>query len=184
LGLLGLFWRPVGAAWYANLGAVHQTWAELSAYNVKHFDNPTLDQIRQRVDLSAAERFFAQSLALNPGQVTARTRLAEIALARGQYERALTHTQAAWDAGHRDRVTRLLLGDALVAAGDVEAGVKVVRGLKWAEGRLDGQAWYRYWVGKDYRRAADAWRAVVKLNPKNERAAHSITAAEERANNQ
>jgi len=182
--LLGLFWRPVGAAWYANLGAVHQTWAELSAYDANHFDNPTLDQIRQQVDLSAAERFFAQALALNPGQVTARTRLAEIALGRGQYERALTHAQAAWDAGHRDRVTRLLLGDALVAAGDVEAGVKVVRGLEWAEGRLDGQAWYRYWVGKDYRRAADAWRAVVKLNPRNERAAHSITAAEERANNQ
>ena len=184
LGLLGLFWRrPVGAAWYANLGAVHQTWAELSAYDYDHFDNPTLDQIRQQVDLSTAERFFAQALALNPGQVTARTRLAEIALGRGQYDRALTHAQAAWDAGHRDRVTRLLLGDALVAAGDVAAGVKVVRGLKWAEGRLDGQAWYRYWMGKDYYRAADAWRAVAELNPQNDRVTYWIAEAEARAKN-
>ena len=184
LALLGFFWRPVGAAWYANLGAVHQTWAELGIYDPNHFGDPTLDQIRGREDLTAAERFFARALALSPGQVTARTRLAEIALGRGQYGQALAHAQAAWDAGHRDRVTRLLLGDALVAAGEVEAGAKVVRGLEWAEGRLDGQAWSRYWVGGDYRRAADAWRAVVELNPKNEGAAQSIAAAEERAKNQ
>lgn len=184
LVLLGLFWRPVGAAWYANLGAVHQTWVELGIYDPNHFGNPTLDQIREQADLAAAEKFFARALALSPGQATARTRLAEIALGRGQYDQALAYAQAAWDAGHRDRVVRLLLGDALVAAGEVKAGVEIVRGLEWAEGRLDGQAWSRYWVGGDYRRAADAWRAVVELNPKNERAAHSITTAEERAKNQ
>ena len=41
------------------------------------------------------------------------------------------------DAGHRDRITRLVLGDALVAAGDVEAGVEVVRGLLAAVGEPD-----------------------------------------------
>jgi O-antigen ligase len=181
LASLPFLWRPLTAAWYANLGAVRQTRIELSRYDFEHFDNPTLDQIRQEADLSVAERYFVQALALNPGQVTARTRLAEIAQSRGEYDQALVHAQAAWDAGHRDRVTRLVLGDALVAMGDVDRGVQVVRGLKWAEGRLDGQAWYRYWLGEDYGRAADAWRAVVELNPRNDRARHSITAAESRA---
>lgn len=180
LGLVLLvgFWRPVTAAWYANLGAVRQTWAELSRYDHRHFDNPTLDEIRQRTDLSVAERFYSRALALDPGQVTAQTRLAGIALSRGQYDQALLHMQAAWDAGHRDRVTRLLLGDALVATGNVAPGVEVVRGLKRAEERLDGQGWYRYWLGGDYGRAADAWRAVVQLNPNNRRAARRVAAAE------
>lgn len=181
LVLLGLFWRPVLAAWYANLGAVYQTRTELSRYNYGRFDDPTLDEIRRQVDLSAAERLFSRAVTLVPGQVTARTRLAEIALSRGQYGQALAHARAAWEAGHRDRVTRLVLGDALVANGDVEAAIEVVRGLEWAEGRLDGQAWYRYWLGEDYRRAADAWRAVVGLDPQNERAAGAAQAAEARA---
>ena len=41
----------------------------------------------------------------------------------------------------------------------------MVRGLTWAERRLRGQAWYRYWVNGDYRRAADAWATVILLNP-------------------
>ncbi|MBN1935164.1 MAG: O-antigen ligase family protein [Anaerolineae bacterium] len=181
--LLGIFWRPIGATWFANLGAVYQTWAELSRYDDNHFDRPTLDEIRRQIDLSSAERFFLRALALDPGQVTARTRLAEIALSRGQYDQALMHARAAWEAGHRDRVTRLLFGDALVAAGEVEEGVDVVRGLEWAEGRLDFQAWYRYSLGQDYQRAADAWRAVVALDPQNERAMHSMAEAEARAKN-
>jgi hypothetical protein len=166
--LAPVLWRPLGAAWLANLGAVHQTRTELSRYDYEHFDDPTLDEIRQQADLSVAEDFFARALALDPGQVTARMRLAQIALGRGQYERALAHVQAAWDAGHRDQVTRLLLGEALVATGQVEAGVQVVRGLEWAEWRFEGQAWYRYWVNEDYVRAADAWRANLMLNPESE----------------
>jgi predicted Zn-dependent protease len=176
LVLLGIFWRPIGAAFYANWGAVRQTRTELGYYNAKGFAG--LDKIRREADLSSAEQLFSRALTLDPGQVTARTRLTEIALSRGQYDQALVHIQAAWDAGHRDRVTRLLLGDALVAAGKVEQAVDVVRGLEWAERRLDGLAWDRYWLGEDYARAADAWRAVVGLNPGNERAVHAIVEAE------
>jgi len=175
------FWRPLAAAWYANVGAVHQTWTELSQYDYRHFDNSTLDQIRMRSDLSTAEENFRRALALDPGQVTARTRLAQIALGRGAYDEALDHAQAAWDAGHRDPVTRLLLGDALVATGKIEDGVEIVRGLDSAVGRLDGQAWYRYWLGEDYTRAADAWRAALALNPGDSRLVGAIQAAEARA---
>jgi len=179
--LLGLFGRTLTATWCANLGAVAQTLVELPPYDYNHFDDPTLDQIRQREDLSAAEAYFHRALALDPGQVTARTRLAHIALGRGEYETALEHTQAAWEAGHRDRITRLLLGDALVAQGRVEEAAAVARGLEWAESRLNGQAWYRYWVNEDWQRAAYALRAVLLLDPENAYAGGWIESAEEKA---
>jgi hypothetical protein len=181
LALLIPLWQPLGAAWFANLGALHQTRTELSRYDYEHFDDPTLDEIRQQQDLSIAEHFFLRALVLDPGQVTARTRLAHIALSRGQYEQALAHVQVAWDAGHRDRVTRLVLGEALVATGQVETAVQVVRGLEWAEWRFEGQAWYRYWLGKDYRRAADAWRANLILYPESEHTKRWLAEAEARA---
>jgi tetratricopeptide (TPR) repeat protein len=184
LALIALFWRPLAAAWYADLGAVHQMRTELGAYDPNRFDDPTLEQIRAQADLSAAEAYFERALALEPGCATARTRLALIALGRGQDAQALAHARAAWEAGHHDRVTRLVLGDALVAAGEIEAAVETVRGLEWAEARLEGQAWSRYWVSGDYRRAAGAWRAVVLLNPWNARAADAMALAKERAENQ
>ncbi len=179
--LLALVGHPLAAAWYSNLGAVAQTQVELPAYDYNHFDNPTLDQIRQQEDLSRAEGYFVRALALDPHQVTARTRLAHIALGRGDYAAALQHAQAAWDAGYRDRVTRLLLGDALVALGEVERGAETVRGLEWAEMRLSGQAWYRYWVNQDWQRAAYAWRAVLLLDPQDAYARAWVGQAEERA---
>ena len=65
----------------------------------------------------------------------------------------------------RDVVTRLVYSDALAANGRPEAAAKAVAGLTWAEPRLLGQAWFRYWLNQDYRRAADAWQAVLLLNP-------------------
>ncbi len=149
-------------AWYANLGALAQTHTELSWYNYRQFDNPTLDEIRQRENLVRAEAYFNLALTFDPGQVTARTRLAQIALARGDYAAALTHAQTAWNSGHRDRVTRLLLSDALAANGKVAQAAALAEGLTWAEGRLEGQAFYRYQQQGDRRRALYA-RHVVKL---------------------
>ncbi len=149
-------------AWYANLGALAQTRAELPWYNYRQFDNPTLDQIRQRGNFSVAEAYFNLALAFDPGQATARTRLAHLALARGDYDAALMHAQTAWNAGHRDRVTRLLLSDALTAQGKVAQAASLARGLTWADGRLEGQAFYRYQQQGDRRRALYA-KHVLQL---------------------
>ena len=89
--------------------------------------------------------------------------------------------QAAWDADQHDSVTRMLLGDAEVANGHVENAVEILQGLPWAESRLEGQAYSRYWINADYRRAADAWAAVVKLDPANAGAAAQQAEAARRA---
>ncbi|MGD2178594.1 MAG: O-antigen ligase family protein [Anaerolineae bacterium] len=176
--LLALVWRPLAASWHANLGAVRQTLVELRAYDHRHFDDPTLDEVRQREDFSQAIASFEHAVALDPGQVTARTRLAQIALARREYDAALEHALAAWEHGYRDRVTRLVLGDALVAHGGVEEAAALVRGLERAEERLQGQAYARYQQNGDWLRAAHALRTLLVLDPDNERVRQAAERAE------
>jgi len=179
--LAALFYRPIRAAWYADLGAAEQSRVELGHYDQWHFDNPTMDQVRQQNDLNGAIQLLQKAAQVDPANSTARQRLAAIMLSRGQYEDALIQMQAAWDAGHRDSVTRLLLGDAYAANGQPERAAEVTHGLQWAKGRLAFQAWYRYWVGKDYQRAADAWTAVVLLDPTDKQSVASQAEAARRA---
>lgn len=155
---------PAGRAlWYANLGAVTQTQVELRLYDSRRFNELTLDQVRQQSDLTVAEAYYQQALILDAQQVTARTRLAQIALSRNDYDAALLHAGSAWNAGYRDRVTRLLYGDALVAHGRVAEAIEIVRGLPWAKDRLLGQAWARYHLGGDKAREAYAREAARVL---------------------
>ncbi|MBN1979694.1 MAG: tetratricopeptide repeat protein [Anaerolineae bacterium] len=177
--VFGVVWhRPLLGAWYANLGALEQARVELTAYDSKHFDDPTIDEVRLQENLDGAVALLERAVQVDPANPTARQRLAAIDLSRGHYEAALDEMQAAWEAGHRDEVTRLLLGDALVATGQTEEAAEVVRGLEWAESRLAHLAWYRYWQNEDYQRAADAWGAVLLLNPDNQRAKQAQLEAE------
>lgn len=167
-GLMGLaFYRPLLSAFYTNLGALAQTRAELTVYDAEPYDDPSLDEVRRQVDLTVAELAFRQALRWNASNRTALQRLAEIALSRGEYEQALAWMQSAWQAGHRDQITRLLLGDALIANGEIQAAAKMVYGLSWAVDRLQFQAWYRYYLVGDYARAALAWETVLLLDPTN-----------------
>ncbi len=186
LTVAGLAWRrPLLGVWYANRGAVEQSRLELAAYTgIDQAAGVTLedlDRVRRQGDLGEAIGWLERAIQADPANATARQRLATIALSRGQYETALAHMQAAWESGHRDRVTRLLLGDALVANGRVEEAVEVVRGLTWSEERLAHLAWYRYWRSEDYARAAYSWHALVLLDPDNADAARWQAEAEARA---
>jgi len=161
-----VMWQhPITAAWYADLGALEQSRVELSAYDPNHFDNPTLDQVRQHANLDRAIALLEQAAQIDPANPTVRQRLAAIDLSRGQYTLASNEIQAVWDAGYRDGVTRKLLSDADVANGHAKEAAQLVQGLDWADGRLTGQAWYRYEVNHDYQRAAEAWTAAALLKP-------------------
>ncbi len=142
-------WRT---AYLANLGAVAQTRVELNSYDPDHFDDPTLDTVRRQVDLSQAENYFTQALNNNPGQTTALQRLAEVALSRKEYAQALAWMQQAASVDPANRVTRLLLGDALVANGKPDEAVVLAEGLPFAKGRLAGEGWYRYHLDGDLQR--------------------------------
>jgi hypothetical protein len=173
--------KPALATAYANAGALVQARVELGAYDPQRWDDPSIDEIRAQEDLGPAIAHFQHALAFDPGNRTARQRLAGIALSQSQYDAALAHGEAATAAGHRDSVTRMLLADALVATGYVERAAGTIRGLEGTESRLLAQAWFRYWATGDYRRAADAWRTVLLLDPENVQATRWLAQAEERA---
>ncbi len=186
LGVLAfLFYRPLAASAYANWGSIMQTRQELSIYDATQFDNPTLDLVRRERDMTEIEAIFNRSIALIATNNTALRRLAMIALSRGEYDRGLVFSQQAWNAGLRDEITRLVYGDALAASGQPESAAAVVRGISWAEGRLAFQAWYRYCLGVppgnvDDQRCADAWRAVLALNPDYPGAIEALKTVEDR----
>ncbi len=170
-GFIVWFYRqPLAATWYANLGALEQTRVELSQYNPANFENLTLDQIRQDSDLGAAQDHFQQALRFQPEQLTALQRLAAIALARRQYSQALDWMGIAWKSGHRDRATRLLYSDALAASGDFKQAADIIKGVGWAESHLLFQVRYRYWINRDYERAANALQTILLINPGNSEA--------------
>jgi hypothetical protein len=165
LAVAGASWRSLSAAFLANIGAVEQAKAELRIYNPITFDQPTLDQARQQAELSLAIQQFDLALAADPFNATARQRLAQIALARGDYATALAQAQAAWDAGHRDPITRMTLADAYVAHGRLADVASLVQGIGQANRRLSGYGWYRYQSNGDYVRAAYAYSSAVAVDP-------------------
>jgi tetratricopeptide (TPR) repeat protein len=183
LFVLGLaFWRPLLAQGYASLGAMRQARVELAHYEFGKTPGFIMDSVRQEEDLEGAITLFQRAIDLDPGNATARQRLAGIYLSRREYNTAFHHIAAAWEVGRRDSVTRLLLGDSLVALGRVEEAAEVVAGLTWAQIRMRGQAWDRYWASDDFVRAAYAWRTVALLQPADaETALERAQEAEKRA---
>jgi tetratricopeptide (TPR) repeat protein len=141
-------------------------------YDPDNFQNDSLDQVRQRLKLEGVQVLFRKSLSLNPNNRVALLRLGDIALSYQDETEAQKALQADWDAGYRDNRTRLLYGDLLVMQGQVQAAASIQKGVPWAVGRLSGQAWYRYWVNNDFRRALDAWKTVLLLEPSNQNASY------------
>jgi len=166
-----VFWRPLLAQSYASLGAMRQARLELARYEFGRTPGFIMDSVRQQEDLGEVIALFERAIAFNPANVTARQRLAGIQLSQGEYAAALRHLEIAWKSGSQDSVTRMLLGDALVAHGRVDEAAKILNDLPWAKVRLEGQAWSRYGERDDFARAAHAWRTIALLEPEYAEAA-------------
>ncbi len=106
-------------------------------------------------------------MSYQPDDPTALLRLAEISLSRGEYDAARPLLERAITSWGSDPTTRLLYGDMLVADGKQSEAAGVLRGVPWAAGRLNWQAWYRYGRVNDLQRAASAWQTVLLLDPGN-----------------
>ncbi|MGL4649066.1 MAG: O-antigen ligase family protein, partial [Caldilineaceae bacterium] len=115
LALLPLARPHARAAFAANLGAVAQSRAELTAYlRPTGAERPFLqDAIRrsQSALLAPAVSFFNAALETDPANSTAHRRLGQIALAQGNLTVASEHLQAVVAVQPGDRVARQLLGE-------------------------------------------------------------------------
>jgi tetratricopeptide (TPR) repeat protein len=147
-----LVWRgPLTSRIYSNLGAVHQSQAELSIYSWPEW--PLQDAVRQAVDLSRPIAEFERALVLDPTNATANRRLGMIELSLAQYEQALGHLEAAYASEPGNTTTLELLGEALITNGRLDEGKALWAGVPNEQHQLSARVfWYQY-IG-DAERAA------------------------------
>jgi tetratricopeptide (TPR) repeat protein len=175
-----LFRDSFFSRFYANLGSLLQTRAELSVYDPTNYEKVSVDQTRQNIDYSRITEQFERSLSFDPANQTALQRLSLIALSRGEYAAAWEAMQVAWEANQRDITTQLLYADAAIANGFPEKAATALRANPWAEMHLMGTAWSRYWTHKDFQRALYSYQAVLLLNPANAEAQKRVAEAREK----
>jgi O-antigen ligase len=141
LALIGS--KPVLSLISSNLGAVHQSQAELSVYTWPEW--PVQDAVRRAVDLSRPIAEFERALAWDSRNSTANRRLGMIELSLGEYQSALGYLEAAYAAEPGSVTTRQLLGEALIVNGRVEEGQALWAEVAGRQGQLELRAaWYRY----------------------------------------
>ncbi len=149
---LALIWRkPLLSLAYANLGAVHQSQAELSVYSWPEW--PIQDAVRREVDLSRPIAEFERALALDPRNPTANRRLGQIELSLGEYADALAHLEAAYAVEPWSVTTRQLLGEAYIVNGRLDEGQALWAEVNDEQGQLAGRIfWYQH-IGEAERAA-------------------------------
>ncbi len=164
--------RSLVGMWHANLGSVAQSKAELSADS---FPAPLGEYARRDCSLQSssqgasrtsncaeAKAEFAAALAIDPENLTANQRMAEIELAGGQagetanYEAALQYAQAAYRQNPGNAVTWELLGDAYLALGRTGEALQFWSRVPGADSKLRTEAEVRYLHQGDKERAAQA----------------------------
>jgi O-Antigen ligase/Tetratricopeptide repeat len=157
----------LAAMWFANMGSVAETRVELGSYS---FPDSLVEYTRRncglqndKCELSAAEGYLQEALAYDSGNVTANQRLAEIDLARGQYDDALAYSQSAYTRDTNNPVTWQLLGDAYLALGRNDEAYAFWSRVGDAAAKLDIEASVRYEKSGDYERAGWARQLAERV---------------------
>ncbi len=154
---LFLFYKPMRASWYANLGAVQMARIELAGW--KDEANNDLGA----PDLFSAEALFDQSLQLSPGNRTANHRLGLMAMHRSDFADAAQHLEAAYQSDTGDRGLNKALGYDYVWLGQPARALPLLREIPEAKGEMDTYAWWWGTQGRDDL-AARATLMVKQLN--------------------
>jgi len=127
--------------WYANLGAVYQTQADLS---------PTLDAAQRDLILARAIGYFEDSLELNPAQPVANRRLGMIALDYQRFDLAVSYLEQAYPHEPENQATLKGLGYAYLWTGQLEPAYKLLHQLD-DQGELVEELnnWRNWWQSQD-----------------------------------
>ncbi len=153
--------------WYANLGSVEQTRYELGQY---HFPDRLVEYSRRDCAISStycalskANGWFDKALELDPGSVTANQRLAEIALAAGNFDSARAHLEPALRRDPANKVTWQLIGDAYLGLGRLDDAFAYWSRIADAPGKLSVEASVRYDIKNNKERAGWVTSLVERI---------------------
>jgi hypothetical protein len=156
-----VFWgRSLLGDWYANLGAVYQTRADLS---------PGLpDAIRQE-DTARAVRYFEHALSLNPAQAVANRRLGQMSLEHEDFETAVVYLERAYPHEMANQATLKALGYAYLWSGRLDAAEALLRQLDVQSELVEELGNWEWWWGTQSRadRAAAAAEMARRLSSAN-----------------
>jgi len=164
--IIGLIIPPGRALLAANLGALQQTRQELAVYHWPEV--PIQDILRQTtgLDLAGAVQQYQTALALDANNVTALRRLAQIELARQEYDQACTHLAAAFAVNPGQRATRQLLGECAALAGQTDRAVMLWSSLDVGQAQLSNrQYWYADYLHDQTR--GDLLKQAIDTLPSN-----------------
>jgi hypothetical protein len=148
------------AKWIANQATLAQTKAELADYVVGL--SPSPDDLRRdgEVDLSAPIELYRQALKEDPSNVTALRRLAQIEIARGDYDAALLNLQRAYQTAPGQRTTRQLLGEMYAIEGRIDEATALWRTIRVAPQLLKNRLWWYEHIGDQ--QSAENIRAAMQ----------------------
>jgi len=147
VGAVGLS-RSLGGVWYANLGAVHQTWADLS---------PHLDQATREATMARAVAYFERALSLDPSQPTANRRLGMLALEQRDFDQALAYLERAYPEEPGNQATLKALGYACLWSGRLDRAEALFRRLDVGRELVKELETWRWWWGTQGREDLSAY---------------------------
>jgi tetratricopeptide (TPR) repeat protein len=140
--VVGFLTPPGRAAVEANLGALAQSYTELSKYGWPEV--PIQDALRRLdgADLSSAVAHYQTALAIDPANATANRRLGQIELAREQFDAACEHLAAAYQAMPQQRAAIQLLGECYALNDQPDRAAELWRTLDTSAGQLTLRHWW------------------------------------------
>ena len=161
--IIGLIVPPGRAVLEANLGALQQTRQELAVFHWPEV--PLQDVLRQTTGLDLAEpiQHYQTALALDATNVPALRHLAQIELARQQYDQACAHLATAYAVNPNQRATRQLLGECAALANDFEQANALWRSIDLGQSQLDLRTWWYAEYLNDQVRAKQVRQAIAQL---------------------
>jgi tetratricopeptide (TPR) repeat protein len=138
MGMGGLFWQPLAAAWHANWGSVYQARAELA---------PDIDDVTRQTVLNRATTSFDRTLRLDPTHPVANRRLGMIALDRHEFEAAVAYLETAYQKESGNQGTIKALGLAYLWTGQLDRAEKLFRQVELQSQLMDGLHYWQWWWG-------------------------------------
>lgn len=129
-----VFWRPIAGTWYANLGAIYQTRADLA-----NLDVPAREAATNR-----AVMYFERALSLNPSHPVANRRLGMIALNRQEFDTAITYLERARQQEPQNQATWKALGLAYQWTGQPDLAAELLGHLDRNSGITRGPDIWSY----------------------------------------
>lgn len=137
-----VFRRPLASAWYANLGALYQTRADLS---------PDPDETIHEAAMVQAVAYFERALSLDLSQPVANRRLGMIALDQQNFEAAVTYLERAYPQELGNQATLKLLGYAYLWTGQLDLAEGLLRQLDVQSELVEELGNWRWWWGAQNR---------------------------------